>query len=223
MGNEVKDYRSKPPRIEGTTTINHDLRVKMELGPMEFVLMDAIVWLKERRKLVTDVTVYIRTGLVPQEQTMALEMLVKKGFVYPEAEADGTPALSEKWSSFFTSIEDEFPEFWTKDGKVCWPGSKPKALELYVSVRKTKSKDFLLKQRDDYLKFLELVRRNGFDRPQMMATVFLGKQNRYEENWADYLKQEEEKFQREEDIPMSVVPSTTTKEERLKKYEDPNP
>jgi len=70
---------------------------------------------------------------------------------------------------------------------------------------------------------LELVRRNGFDRPQMMATVFLGKQNRYEENWADYLKQEEEKFQREEDIPMSVVPSTTTKEERLKKYEDPNP
>lgn len=222
MGNEVKDYKSKPPKVEGTTTINHALRVKMALGPMEYVLMDGILWLKERKKLVTDVSVYIRTGLVPAEQVMALEMLVKKGYIFPNAEADGSPHISDKWNSFFTSIEDEFSEFWTKDGKVCWPGSKPKALELYVAARKTNSKEFMIDQRDSYLKFLEMVRKNGFDRPQMMATVFLGKQERYMEDWKSYVKQEEVKFKREEEMPVSVQPSTVTQKERLKKYEDPD-
>ena len=38
MGNEVKDYKSKPPSIKGVTTINHALRVEMGLGPMEYGL-----------------------------------------------------------------------------------------------------------------------------------------------------------------------------------------
>ena len=222
MGNPVKEYKTKPPRIEGTTTINHALRVKMGLGCMEYVLMDAIVWLKDRKKLVTDVSVYIRTGLVPDEQVMTLEMLVKKGFVYPTAEADGTPALSDKWKSFFTSIEDEFAEFWTKDGKVCWPGSKPKAMELYVNARKKATKEFILEKRDAYFEFLDLVRKGGFDRPKMMATVFLGKQERYMEDWEDYVKNEKKKIQKDENTPLPVMPSTKTKAERMQKYEDPN-
>lgn len=222
MGNPVNDYRTKPPRIEGTTTINHDLRVKMGLGCMEYVLMDAIVWLKDRRKLVTDVSVYIRTGLVPEEQVMTLEMLVKKGFVYPNAESDGTPHLSDKWKSFFTSIEEEFTEFWTKDGKVCWPGSKPKAMELYVQARKKASKGFILEKRDAYFEYLDLVHQGGFNRPKMMATVFLGKQERYMEDWEDYVRSEKKKIKKDEETPLPVMPSTKTKEERLSKYEDPD-
>ena len=222
MGNEVKDYKSKPPSIKGVTTINHALRVEMGLGPMEYILMDAVIWLKNHKKPVTDVNVYIQAGLVPQEQTLALEMLVKKGYIYPTAEADGSPDISDKWYSFFTSVEDEFSEFWIKDGKNCWPGSKPKALELYLSARKKTSKEDLLKSRDSYFKFLKLVHKNGFNRPKMMATVFLGKQERYMEDWEEYAKQEEDKFKREEDIPVAVNPSTNTTEERLKKYENPN-
>ena len=222
MGNAVKDYKSKPPRIDGVSVINHAIRVKMGLGPMEFVLMDAFVWLKERKKLATNVSVYIRTGLVPGEQDMALEMLVMKGFVYPNAEADGSPSLSDKWASFFTSIKDEFPEFWVKDEKNCWPGSKTKALELYLNVRRKVSKEFLIEKRDKYFEFLDLVNKGGFDRSKMMATVFLGKQARYTEEWGDYVDELKAKIKKDEDAPMPVQPSTKTKAERMKKYENPD-
>jgi len=217
---KVEDYKAGPPKVIGVSTINHATRVKMQLGCMEYVLMDCIVWLLERNKLVTDVTVWERTGLHPQEQTMALESLVKKGFVMPTARADGAPHVTEKWGKFFQGITDEFDEFWTIDGKNCWTGSKPKALALYVALRKKAQKEFIINQRDQYFNYLELVRKGGFDRPTMMATVFLGAQERYNEPWATMADEVKKKQDEADKEHPEAAPSTTTQADRKKKYED---
>jgi len=217
---KVEDYKAGPPKVIGVSTINHAIRVKMEIGCMEYVLMDCIVWLLDRNKLVTDVTVWERTGLHPQEQTMALESLVKKGYVYPAARADGAPHISEKWETFFQGIEEEFDDFWTIDGKNCWTGSKPNALKLYVALRKKRSKEFIIGQRDHYFNYLELVHKGGFDRPKMMATVFLGAQERYNEPWRTMLADLKVKQEEADKEHPQAAPSTTTSEDRKKKYED---
>lgn len=228
---DIKNYKSKPPKIIGSTKINHALRVKMELGCQEFVLMEAIVTLRAKHKPVTDMSVYQLTGLVPQEATMTLESLVRKGFIFPMATADGAPDIAPKWNTFFTSAEDEFDEFWTKDGKVCWTGSKPKAKQLYIQRRKDEDKEFLIGQRDAYFEFLEVTAKGGFNRPKMMCTVFLGAQERFMEDWQEYTKEELEKQEKKKkaekeredkyNLPAEdIVPSTTTTEERKRKYED---
>jgi len=219
----VGAYKAKPPRVYGSTKISHNIRVKMGLGCQEYVLMECIVSLLAKRKPVTDVIVYQETGLVPEEAGMTLEMLVKKGYIYPEATADGAPNVSPMWRSHFTSAEGEFDEFWTKDGKVCWTGSKPKAKELYVNVRKEHEKEFVMSQRDAYFEFLNITAKGGFNRPKMMATVFLGAQERFMEDWPAYIKTEQERQEREASYPdplEDTVPSTTTSKDRQKKYED---
>lgn len=217
---KVEDYKAGPPKIFGVTTINHAVRVKMELGCMEYVLMECVVWLTERYKLVTDVSVWERTGLHPQEQAMSLESLVKKGFIFPQAKADGSPHVSDRWGSFFQGIEEEFTEFWTIDGKNCWTGSKPNAQKLYVALRKKKEKEFIIGQRDHYFNYLELVRKGGFDRPTMMATVFLGAQERYDEPWETMAKDVKAKQEEADKEHPQPAPSTTTQADRKKKYEN---
>ena len=222
--NEVKNYKPKPPRITGITTINHSMRVEMGLGVIEYVLMDGIINLKKQNKPVTVQSVFIRTGLIEQEQGLALEYLVKKGYIFPEQAADGSPVLSDRWNSFFKSIEAEFDDFWTKDGKVCWQGSKTKAQSLYAAARKKYPREHIIKQRDEYFRYLDLLLKSqGFARAKMQATRFLGPQDDLNQDWTGYCKQEEAKIKKEQEIPEPAEdpsPSVKTKEERMRKYED---
>jgi hypothetical protein len=223
MGNTVTDYQAKPPKVTGVITINHERRLEMNLSLLEYVLMDAIVQLKEKKHPVTVSSIYILTGLAPSDQQLALKWLIEKGYVYPAMEEDNSPKISDKWQSYFKSLAVEFEDFWNKDGKVCWPGSKIKAQSLYVALRKLHSKDFLIQQRNEYFRYLELLLKSQrFDRPKMMATVFLGPQERFKESWTAYCSAEEEKIKRDNNIPDAAedIPSTKTKADRLKKYED---
>ena len=164
-------------------------------------------------------------------------MLVQKGYIYPTASEDGSPHVSSKWESFFQTIEDEFPEFWTIDtgekdgeGKAIrgngWPGSKTMALKLYTEQRNKHSKEYLIERRDLYFEYLKLERTvKKFDRAKMMCTVFLGKQERFEEKWEDYIKEIQtyaKKIKDEEYLPESIKPSTRSKTDRKKDYEDTN-
>jgi len=218
---DVLNHKTKPPQITGFSTIDHFRRVQMRLTPMEYILMDCFVWLLERGKQVTDHEVYVRTGFSPKDQLAVLEYLVDKGYVYPVARADGNPDISKKWASFFQGVEEEFEEFWKKDGKNCWSGSKPVSLGLYKELRKTVTREFLLAQRNYYFQFLDEVQKGGFARSKMMGTVFLGKQERYNEPWETMAKDEKRKNKKEEDMP-EAAPSITTQEDRMKKYEDTN-
>ena len=189
---------------------------------MEYILMDCIINLLKNGKQVTTYEVYIRTGLSPSDQTAVMEHLVANGFIYPMVQSDGNPSISPKWASFFQGIEEEFEEFWTKDGKNCWKGSKPSALSKYQEVRKVKSKEYLLIQRDLYFTFLDLqLKVKNFDQARCHASVWLGPQKRYEEEYSDYIYELKERIRKDEDMPMAAEePNTTTAEDRAKKYRE---
>ena len=219
---DIKNYKTKPMKVIGSTLINHNLRVKMQLGCTEYVIMTAILDLIRRGKPVTDVTMYQSVGIHPEGAVMMMKSLIEKGYLFPKAAENAMPSITPKWKSFFEPVEDDFDEFWSKDGKVCWAGSKPKAKDLYVRLRNNHEKEFLISKRDAYFEFLEVTATGGFIRPKMMATVFLGAQERYMEDWPGYTKKEADRQEREANHPMpeeDVTPSTTTKEERNKKYE----
>ena len=220
---DIKNYKSKPVKVLGSTLINHNLRVRMQLGCTEFVIMTAIIDLIRTGKPVTDMTMYQSVGIPPQGAVMIMKTLIEKGYLFPKAAENDMPHVTPKWKSFFGSVEEEFDEFWNKDGKVCWTGSKPKAKELYIKRRDNHDKSFLIGQRDAYFDFLEVTATGGFNRPKMMCTVFLGAQERFMEGWPEYYKREAARQEKEANYPSAeedVTPSTTTKEERQKKYEN---
>ena len=117
-------------------------------------------------------------------------------------------------------IEKEFEEFWheTVDNKrsVAWTGTKKKALEYWVKLRKKHSFDFLMSQRDDYFQYLRLQKQmRKFDQQRLMCQVFLNPANeRYMENYADYIAQLKKHYGDPEVVNIRPV----TKEEILNQY-----
>lgn len=191
----IKEYKSKAPDIVGSTTLNHSARVKLGLNCSEYVLMDHISRKNDSGSVVDTLTVYIATGFGFEETKRLLSSLIVKGFLIPKNGDDFD--VTFKWHDGFANIDKEFEfKFWTKDGKVQWTGTKKKALEYYVKVRKQYSVDFLVKQRDDYFKFLELqLKYRNFDQQRVMCQVFLNPANeRFLENYESYVQQLEEKY-----------------------------
>jgi hypothetical protein len=191
----ISEYKSKAPDIVGSTTINHSARVKMGLNCSEYVLLDHISRKNENGSVVDTLTVYIATGFGFEETKRLITSLMGKGFLIPKNGDDFD--VTNRWHDAFANIDKEFEfKFWTKDGKVQWTGTKKKALEYYVKVRKKYSVDFLVKQRDDYFKFLELqVKYRNFDQQRVMCQVFLNPANeRFLEDYASYVQQLETKY-----------------------------
>jgi len=131
---------------------------------------------------------YVKTGFNTEQQQMLMQRLIQKGFLMPDK--DKNLIMTSKWEASFADLDQEFEKFfWVKDGKVCWTGSKGKARELYVKLRRSTSRELILKQRNMYFKLLEI----DDWRQRMMATVFLGPAERWKENWEDQLQEAREK------------------------------
>ena len=186
--NKLKDYRSERPNVYGSTTINHKARLDLEMNCSEYVFMSWLYNRVTKNETPEILDCFQRTGFVEKEQKFLLQKMVEKGFVLPN-ETD-IPGITDKWQSAFADIEHEFEAyFWTKNGKTCWPGSRKNALRLYIGVRKKLSRVYMMKQRNTYFKLLEVEHERGFNRSKMGATVFLGPQERYDENWEQQLEE----------------------------------
>jgi hypothetical protein len=166
------------PRISGSSTINHQVRVELGLNCSEYVLMDYIYQKVQKKEEMNVLATYVRLGLTDEEQTRLLKSLVHKGFVLPIEESP--PVITDKWISSFKDLETEFNEhFWKLDGRTFWTGSKKKAKEWYIKLRKKYSKEFLTGQRDHYAKMLHYCHLEGFNRDVMMAERWLNPKNEY--------------------------------------------
>jgi len=227
MNDPIKNFKPKRPKVTGITTINHQLRVEMGLGCMEYVFMKAISKMVGKKVPVTDMELWKNTGLTREEQNLCLEMLIRKGYIYPEAKKDGQPHISTRYYDFFKSYENEFEnEFWRDEKfQVCWRGSKQVALKKYCELRQDYKKDYLIQQRDYYFQYLEILKKTQkFDRAKMECTRFLGPQKDFEQDWKRYIEEEENAYKqkqaarRETGVPAAA--SVVTKAERLRKYED---
>jgi len=219
-----KDMKVGPVNILGSTTINHSARVALGLNCSEYVLMD-YVYRCVQKKIPIDITdVYQKTGFRNEEQAVLLRNLVGKGFINPIDTP--IPQITDKWATAFTDIQMEFEElFWKRNGKVFWTGSKKKSYDFYYKTRKSFSRDFLVGQRDEYARYLELENKRGFNRRVMMAERWLHPSNAYYDvDWktmADDIQKELDKANEKlnKANQKAEKTQTLTAEERKKQYE----
>lgn len=217
--------QSKNPIVQGTTTINHAMRVDLGLNCSEFVLADCIYDKMSRGLDVSYTSIHRKTGLTADEQEILFARLISKDILAGNLKDKISIAFTSKWMVFNESIELDFEEFWTmlsdpKDPKSkkknAWHGSKPKALVEYQRLRKTLSKEYLLKQRDEYFRFLDWENYRGFPRQKMMCVAFLNKDERYAEDWTSQADEIAKKYQPEK----IITASTMTKDSKNNLYAD---
>lgn len=214
---KLEDYKSSAPAITGSSTINHAARVKLGLNCSEYCLLDFMSRREESKHEMDSTDVYTHLGFSTIEIQAMLRMLITKGFIRAD---DYKYTMTDKWSNGFADIEKEFDNlFWRKDGKVCWTGTRKKALEYWIRIRKKHSMVFLVSQRDKYFEFLELQKKfRGFDQQKVMCQVFLNPANeRYLEDYTDYVDQLKAKY-----APPVAETKPVTKEDILKAYAKDN-
>jgi hypothetical protein len=215
---KLEEYKSKAPDIVGSSTINHAARVKLGLTCSQYCFLD---FLHRRQENPTgNQSIWINLGFGEREIEQLVRECTQRGYLIIEPETDQKLRLSSKWNDAFTSAEKEFEEFWheTVDNKrlVAWTGTKKKALEYWVKLRKKHSFDFMMKQRNDYFQFLRLQKKlRKFDQQRLMCQVFLNPANeRYMENYEDYVMQLLKHYGDPEQPKIKPV----TKEEILSQY-----
>lgn len=222
----LADFKTSAPSIVGFSTINHNIRVKLGLNCSEYVIIDYIHSRNTAGK-VTDIdNCFIKTGFKKEEQSRLLESLMKKGFIIPPMDGDQAFKITSKWTSALSSIDKEFEkEFWvmfnpdTMKQEVCWPGSKSTAKKNYAGVRKGYTFDFLMSQRNHYFAYLETCHKYGFARQKMMASVFLGPQERFLEDWK---KQRDDLIKTNEPDKVKKEPGKAITMEEMKKLYEKN-
>lgn len=198
----MKEFRSSPPKITGSTTINHEIRVKLGLNCSEYCILDHLSRKEDKGELADTLSVYIHTGFLEDDQERLLKGLMVKAMVVIVSGIDGRGQeikISQKWFDAFPDIDKEFEEFWhekitDKNGRyanmTAWTGTKKKAIEYWHKLRKKYSFEYLMAQRNNYFEYLELEHKRGFARQRMMCQVFLNPSNeRFAEDYADYAKQ----------------------------------
>lgn len=184
----LENYKSKIP-INGSTTINHEIRVKLGLNCSEYCLLDYVTSKRKCNVSIDSNSINTNLGFNASEQQALFNGLLKKGFV--EVSPTGDYLETNKFLDAFPDMEKEFDDnFWYEsvNGKrvVAWTGTKKKALEYYEKLRMKYSLDYFIKQRSDYFEMLQLEYKRGFARQRMMAQVFLNPMNeRFAEDYAE--------------------------------------
>ncbi len=204
MKNKIIEMKVKLPSILGSTTINHAARIQLGLNASEYVLMDYIYRCVQKKKEMEVTETYRQTGFATDQQEILLRGLVMKGFVWPDQVSP--PKITSKWESAFADMKAEFDNlFWRMNGKVYFPGSNKKAFELYYKLRKQYSRDFLINQRNQYARFLNMQEKNGFDQAKMMAERWLNPKNEnYLIDWKTMGDEVEKKIKRKEEAQKPV-------------------
>lgn len=221
---KISDYRSSPPQITGSSTINHEIRVKLELTCSEYVLIDHMHRKELKGEMADTLSVYINTGFTEQNQTLLIKSLIAKGFLF--IEPGQKIVLTSKWADSFSNLDKEFEAFWYEFDDnvkrvVAWTGTKKKALEYWHKLRKKHSFEYLMSQRNAYFEYLKLEHKRGFARQRMMCQVFLNPgSERYMEDYADYAKQLKIKLGLIKDN--GVVENVLTEEKRKEFYAKDN-
>ena len=218
---KLEEYKSKAPDIVGSSTINHAARVRLGLTCSQYCFLDFLHRRQENPS--GNQSIWINLGFGEREIDQLTKECFQRGFIYAETGIDmqnPVMILTSKWFEAFTSAEKEFEEFWheTVENKrsVAWTGTKKKALEYWVKLRKKHSFDFMMKQRNDYFQFLRLQKKlRKFDQQRLMCQVFLNPANeRYMENYEDYVMQLLKHYGDPEQTKIKPV----TKEEILSQY-----
>ena len=217
MDEKILNQKVEKPTIIGITTINHEARVSLGLTCSEYVLMNYIYQCHKNKTPIEVTATYRKTGFNLEEQKVLARALERKGFML--ITADPTPILTSKWQSGFANVEEEFEEFWKKDGKSVWLTSSKKAsLKFYTELRKSTPKEVIIDSRNNYLEYLSWEHKRGFDRQIMMAERFLNPKNDwYLVDWKEMTEEIKRKLNPQPAQPKEETQITAS--ERKKEYD----
>lgn len=224
----VADHKhDKATLINGYSYINHKVRVKLNLTCSEYVMMELIEKAELARKILTDELVYKKTGFNDKARWIIINNLIEKGMILNAF--DGVTTTTDKWKNAFGNYQVEFKKFWFKNGRVFFPGSKKKTLVLFRKVRKGHGLDYLIYQRDQYDRYLDLVHKTGFNRQKMVGERWLDPEDEYfKTDWKKMADEIEMKLIKEGKIKEKISKfskrsltkeEVLTEEERRKQYE----
>jgi hypothetical protein len=188
-GNVFENFKSNRPEITGSSTINHAVREKLRINCSQYCYLKYIAEHFDKNIKIDPMDVYKAIGFTDVQQNEMVRDLIVIGFLYIK-EPGGIVMMTDKWAGGWPNVQAEFDKFWTKNGKVAWMGSKPKALELFQKVIKSKDAKIILEQRDHYFEYLEAVHKTGFNRSAMAAERWLNPKNEYYmEDYQNYIEQ----------------------------------
>jgi hypothetical protein len=170
--------------ITGSTTINHEVRHKLNLTNDQFILLDFLQKAFEEKREITYELIYRKTAITQIEYDTIIPILYQRNLVRDEnVKTKRYIRVSKVFKQAFYVNEKDFDLFW-KDNKgvCCWPGSRTDALQKYILARREYPHDYLMKQRNWYFRMLELPEYSF--RQKMGAPVFLNmKTKRFEEDF----------------------------------------
>lgn len=107
------DMAASYKRIEGCSTIRHDLRHKMQLNCDEYVLIDAFYRASMDGKVKPTQFVVLHTGFSESEMQTMLLTLIPRGFL------TNTLLPGPNWMVHFTNLDDNFDALWNT-----WPSAR---------------------------------------------------------------------------------------------------
>lgn len=187
MENVIENFKSARPEITGSSIINHKVRVKLQLNCSQYCYMQYIADSFKKNAFIDQMDVYKAIGMDANQQKSLADELIIKSFLY--IDQHGIVFPTDKWASGWPKLEVEFDEFWKKDGKNCWTGSKKEGLSLYIKARKKIDKETIIAQRNRYFEFLVITRKTGFNRSASSVEKWLDpKKEMYMEDFAQYIE-----------------------------------
>lgn len=190
----IMDLKVEMPEIRGSSTINHKIRNQLKLTCSEYAIADFFEYVISNNKTLDPGYIYVKTGFDIESYNYLRQQLRTKEIIEPAQNKYGFK-LTDKWlNSLSGTIDADFEDFWViedNSGKriTTWPGSKKKAKEWYTKRIKRYGKDYLNKQKKEYLLYLSRERNiNGFQRTMMMASKFLGNDEHFSIKWHEQCK-----------------------------------
>ena len=173
--------------VTGTSIINHQARVKLGLTMEEYAVMEYIEKCSRDSIPVSYTALYEKTGIEHDDAKVLFVDLWERNFIEVTQNLSMYKPTS-KWHEGFSTIKNEFEEFWTSkhfvtvNGKKCisWCGSKQDAINKFAKARKIESFEYLINQKNLYFK---MIASSDF-RQVMGCSVFLNTETkRYSEDW----------------------------------------
>ena len=157
-------------KVIGHTTINHKIRITLNLTCDEYCLIDLIEKCKSKKIKFTYEESYKRLGYEKEVVNAIMNQLQgRKLLKWEEKEF----RVTKLWIEQFEISQEEFDAFWEpmkfQGRTIRWTGSKFDAQKKYIKARREYEGSYLYFQKQNYFRLLF----EKPERPIMAASVFL--------------------------------------------------
>lgn len=177
--------------VSGKTEINHNRRVRMNMGLLHFCVMDHMLALEKKGKPVSEVELWTAIGIKSRQFAKAAKWLIDEGYLSVCA-IGAVPASTGKHRNVINgskSIDDMFDEFWkpliVEGESYRFTGSKDAARNVFKYAIDDVGFEYLMEQK---LWYFRMINETDFRNVMMGATFLSRRDKRYKEDFKSECK-----------------------------------